>query len=85
YMVDAISQVKQYNKKGELIREITLPGVGTARGFGGKKDQTTLYYSFTNYKTPGTTYTFDVATGDSGVYRKSAIDFNSDDYTSEQV
>ncbi|MBB1282579.1 prolyl oligopeptidase family protein [Pseudoalteromonas sp. SR41-1] len=85
YMVDAISQVKQYNKKGELIREITLPGVGTARGFGGKKDQTTLYYSFTNYKTPGTTYTFDVATGESGVYRKSAIDFNSDDYTSEQV
>ena len=85
YMVDAISQVKQYNKKGELIREITLPGVGTARGFGGKKDQTTLYYSFTNYKTPGTTYTFDVTTGESGVYRKSAIDFNSDDYTSEQV
>ena len=85
YMVDAISQVKQYNKKGKLIREITLPGVGTARGFGGKKDQTTLYYSFTNYKTPGTTYTFDVATGESGVYRKSAIDFNSDDYTSEQV
>ncbi|AQQ02141.1 S9 family peptidase [Pseudoalteromonas aliena] len=85
YMVDAISQVKQYNKKGELIRDITLPGVGTARGFGGKRDQTTLYYSFTNYKTPGTTYTFDVTTGESGVYRKSAIDFNSDDYTSEQV
>jgi prolyl oligopeptidase len=85
YMVDAISKVKQYNKKGALIRDITLPGVGTARGFGGKKAQTTLYYSFTNYKTPGTTYTFDVNTGESGVYRESAIDFNSDEYTSEQV
>jgi prolyl oligopeptidase len=71
--------------KGELIRDITLPGVGTARGFGGKRAQTTLYYSFTNYKTPGITYTFDVTTGESGLYRKSAIDFNSDDYTSEQV
>ena len=85
YMVDAISQVKQYNKQGELIREINLPGVGSARGFRGKKDQTTLYYSFTNYKTPGTTFSFNVSTGESKVYRESAIDFNSNDYTSEQV
>ena len=85
YMVDAISKVKQYNKKGELIRDISLPGVGTAAGFGGKKEQTTLYYSFTNYKTPGTTYSFDVQSGESKVYRKSGIDFNSDNYTSEQV
>lgn len=85
YMVDAISKVKQYNKQSELIREISLPGVGTASGFGGKKEQTTLYYSFTNYKTPGTTYSFDVQSGESKVYRKSGIDFNSDNYTSEQV
>ena len=85
YMVDAISQVKQYNKQGDLIREINLPGVGSARGFRGKKDQTTLYYSFTNYKTPGTTFSFDVSSGESKVYRESAIDFNSNDYTSEQV
>ncbi|PWS56194.1 prolyl oligopeptidase family protein [Pseudoalteromonas sp. meg-B1] len=85
YMVDAISKVKQYNKQGELIREISLPGVGTASGFGGKQEQTTLYYSFTNYKTPGTTYSFDVQSGESKVYRKSGIDFNSDNYTSEQV
>jgi len=85
YMVDAISKVKQYNKQGELIRDISLPGVGTAGGFGGKKKQTTLYYSFTNYKTPGTTYSFDVQSGESKVYRKSGIDFNSDNYTSEQV
>ena len=85
YMVDAISKVKQYNKTGELIREISLPGVGTASGFGGKKEQTTLYYSFTNYKTPGTTYSFDVQSGESKVYRKSGIDFNSENYISEQV
>lgn len=85
YMVDAISKVKQYNKQGELMREIALSGAGTARGFNGKRDQTTLYYSFTNYKTPGTTFSFDTVTGKSAIYLKAGIDFNSDDYTSEQV
>ena len=46
YMLDAISNVKQLDKSGKLVREITLPGVGTASGFSGKKDQQTLYYSF---------------------------------------
>ena len=49
YMKDAISQVKQYQYSGELVREIQLPGVGTASGFGAKKEEKTLYYSFTNY------------------------------------
>ena len=58
YMKDAISQVKQYDYKGSLIREIELPGIGTASGFGGKKKDNTLYYSFNNYHTPGSTYSF---------------------------
>ncbi|NMM41495.1 prolyl oligopeptidase family serine peptidase [Pseudoalteromonas arctica] len=85
YMVDAISNVQQYDKAGKLVREISLPGVGTARGFSGKKESTTLYYSFANYTTPGNTYSFDVNTGKSDVYRKSGAQFDSAEYTSEQV
>lgn len=85
YMVDAISQVKQYNFKGELIREIELPGLGTANGFGGKKDQKEIYYSFTNYYTPGSTFKFNTETGESELYWKPEIDFNSDDFESKQV
>ncbi len=85
YMVDAISAVKQYDYDGTLIREVELPGVGSARGFGGKADAEVLYYSFTNYKTPGTIYTYDAETGASEVYRKPAIDFDPEDYESEQV
>ena len=85
YMVDAISQVKQYDKSGKLVRDISLPGVGTAYGFSGKHDAQTLYYSFTNYTTPGNTYSFDVESGKSDVYRKSGAKFNSEDYISEQV
>ncbi len=85
YMVDAVSKVLQYNFDGTLIREIELPGVGTAGGFGGKKDAETMYYSFSNYNTPGSIYTYDVETGTSEVYWKPEIDFNADEFESNQV
>jgi prolyl oligopeptidase len=85
YMVDAVSQVKQYDYNGKLIREIELPGVGTANGFGGKIDDETIYYSFTNYITPGSIYSFKPATGESQLYVKPSIDFNSDNFESQQV
>lgn len=85
YMKDAVSQIKQYDYEGKLIREIKLPGVGTASGFGGKKEETTLYYSFTNYVTPGTIYAYNPKTGKSVVYNKPKVDFNSYAYESKQV
>lgn len=85
YMVDAISEVKQYDYAGKLLREIALPGIGSVGGLGGKADAETLYYSFTNYKTPGTIYTFDPESGTSDIYRKPAIDFDPDDFESEQL
>ncbi|WP_414601365.1 prolyl oligopeptidase family serine peptidase [Flavobacterium sp.] len=85
YMINAVSQVKQYDYNGKLIRDIKLPGIGSAGGFGGKKEETTLYYSFTNYITPGTIYSFDPKTGKSLVYQKPNVDFKSDDYESKQV
>jgi prolyl oligopeptidase len=85
YMVDAISQVKQYDYDGKLIREIELPGLGNAGGFGGKKEEKTDYYSFTNYNTPASIYEYDVETGKSELFWKPSIDFNPDDYESNQV
>ncbi|SHM72359.1 prolyl oligopeptidase [Flavobacterium xanthum] len=85
YMKDAVSVVKQYDYSGKLVREIQLPGVGTAGGFGGKKKEKTLYYSFTNYITPGSTFSYEPSTGISAVYQKPKVDFNSDLYESKQV
>lgn len=85
YMVDAVSKVLQYDFDGNLIRTVELPGVGTASGFGGKKDAETMYYSFSNYNTPGSIYTYDVETGTSEVYWKPEIDFNADEFESNQV
>jgi prolyl oligopeptidase len=85
YMVDAISNVKQYDKNADLVREITLPGVGTASGFGAKKDDKEVYYSFTNYITPSAIYKLDPGTGNSEVYKKPVVAFNGDDFESVQV
>jgi prolyl oligopeptidase len=85
YMIDAVSAVKQYDYSGKLIRDIQLPGIGTAGGFGGKKKDKTVYYSFTNYTTPGTIYSLEPKSGKSAVYAKPKVDFNSDQYESKQV
>lgn len=85
YMVDAISKVFQYDYDGNLVREVKLPGVGTASGFGGKKEDKEFYFSFTNYNTPGSSYKYNVETGEYEEYWKPDIDFNPDDYESKQV
>ncbi len=85
YMVDAISKVLQYDYNGKLVREIELPGVGNANGFGAKKEEKTDYYSFTNYNTPSSIYKLDIETGKSELYWKPSIAFNSEDYESNQV
>lgn len=85
YMKDAISQVKQYDYEGNLVREVELPGVGTVGGFGGKKEDATLYFNFTNYITAGTIYSYEPKEGKTEVYEKSKAQFNSDDYESRQV
>lgn len=85
YMIDALSKVYQYDYKGELVREIDLPGLGSVGGFGGKLSDEVLYYTFTNYNTPSSSYTYNPETGESDVYWTPAIEFNSDEYVSEQV
>ena len=85
YMVDAVSQVKQYDYNGKLIRDIELPGVGSVGGFGDKKEAKILYYSFSNYINPGSIYSFIPSTGVSELYKKPAIDFNTEAFESKQV
>ena len=85
YMIDAVSKVLQYDYDGKLIREVKLPGVGSAGGFGAKKEEKELYYSFTNYKTPGNIYKYDIKNGTSELFRKPDIDFNPENYESNQV
>ena len=85
YMVDALSQVKQYDYEGKLIREVKLPSIGSAGGFYAKKDETHTYFSFTNYAYPTQIYKMDLATGATELYWKPAIAFDATHYESKQV
>lgn len=85
YLKDAVSMVKQYDYSGKEIRTIELPGIGTASGFSGKKEDKTIYYSFTNYITPGTIYSFEVTEGQSKLYEQPKVKFDSSQYESKQV
>lgn len=85
YMKDAVSVVEQFDYAGKFIRKIELPGLGTASGFSGKKSDKELYYSFTNYITPGTIYKMNIAAGTSQVYQQPKVKFNPSDYESKQV
>ncbi len=85
YLKNATSSIEQRRLDGTLVREISLPGVGSAGGFSGRWEDTTLYYSFTNYINPSTTYLYDIESGESEVYRASEVAFNPEEFESYQV
>ncbi|WP_448266535.1 prolyl oligopeptidase family serine peptidase [Nostoc sp. DSM 114159] len=85
YLKDAHTQIKIFDLKGAFIREVELPGLGSAGGFGGKRYDTETFYSFTSFTIPGTIYRYDMVTGKSEIFRQPVVDFNPDDYETKQV
>ena len=85
YLKDASTKVYQYDFDGKLIREITLPGIGTASGFGGEKNDNEFFYSFSSFAYPPTIFKFDISSGKSSMFRQTEVKFKSDDYETKQL
>lgn len=85
YLKDAVSEVVQYDLAGKKEKVIKLPGLGTASGFGGKKEEMETYYTFTSYVYPPTIFKYDIKTGASSVYKQSNVKFDPTQYESKQV
>jgi prolyl oligopeptidase len=85
YLEDAKTAVKQFDYDGKLIREVELPGIGTAYGFGGNKEDKEIYYTFTSFTYPPTIFKYDIESGESELYEQPEIDFNPDDFETKQV
>ena len=85
YMKDAHSQVKIFTLAGAFVRDVPLPGIGSAGGFGGKRTDKETFYSFTGYMSPGTIFRYDPTTGASTVFRAPKLKFNPSDYETHQV
>ena len=84
YLKDASTHAWLYDIDGTRLQEIKLPGVGTA-GFSGKKEEPWCFYSYSSFTTPGTIYSFDLASGESSVYCQPKTNFDLSDYDVEQV
>jgi prolyl oligopeptidase len=85
YLKDASTLIKQYDKTGAFVRDVALPGIGSAGGFGGKDTDTETFYSFTGFTVPSRIYRYDIASGKSTLFKQAQVDFNPDDYQTEQV
>ena len=85
YLQDAKSLVKLYKLDGKYAREVKLPGIGTASGFGGRRDQKETFYSFSSFNRPPSVYRYDLETGISTLIREANVDFNPDDFVVKQV
>lgn len=85
YAKDVTSRVYVYSYAGKLENPIELPGIGSAGGFGGERDDKFVFYSFTSFTFPPTIYRYDIATKKSSVFRAPEVDFKPGDYETKQV
>jgi prolyl oligopeptidase len=85
YLKDAHTQVKVFGLDGTLEREVALPGLGSAGGFGGKRHYMETFYAYTSFTVPTTLYRYDIPTGTSTVYRQPQVAFDPDAYETHQV
>ncbi|HYX42132.1 MAG TPA: prolyl oligopeptidase family serine peptidase, partial [Pyrinomonadaceae bacterium] len=79
------AQVKIYDPRGQLVRELQLPSIGAVGGFTGRQKDKETFYSFTSFTVPSTIYRLDLATGKSTIFRQPKVDFNPADYETKQV
>jgi prolyl oligopeptidase len=85
YLQDAHTRVKLFALDGAFLREISLPGIGTAGGFGGKRADRETFYYFTSFTYPTTIFRYDLRADESHVFRRPTVDFDPADFETEQV
>ncbi|MFM1801961.1 MAG: hypothetical protein RJA81_1313 [Planctomycetota bacterium] len=85
YLKDARSQVRLYEIDGKPAGEVAFPGIGTASGFRGRRQDKETFYSFTTFTSPAAIYRYDVATGKSSLFRQPKLAFDPADYVTEQI
>jgi prolyl oligopeptidase len=85
YLKDASTQVKIFALDGKPVRTVEMPGIGSAGGFNGRREDKETFYQFTGYTTPATIYRYDMVSGKSTVFRAPKVDFNPQDYETRQV
>lgn len=82
---DARNVVRLYRTDGRFVRDVDLPGIGSAWGFSGKRHEPETFYAFTSFTTPTTLYRYDLATGKSTLFRKPTVDVDPSRFETKQI
>ncbi len=85
YLKDARTEVRVYDLKGKFLRNVDLPGIGTAAGFGGKRGDKETFYAYTSFISPTTIYRYEPSAGKSSVFRRPKVEFDAERYETKQV
>jgi prolyl oligopeptidase len=85
YLKDARTDVRVHDLSGAFLRNVDLPGIGTAVGFGGKRKDKETFYAFTSFTAPAAIYRYDPQGGKSAVFRQPKVDFDPTRYETKQV
>ena len=85
YLKDAKTLVKVFETSGKHVRDVDLPGIGTATGFSGKRTDTETFYSFASFASPPSIYRYDLITGQATLWRQSKVKFDGEKYEVKQV
>jgi prolyl oligopeptidase len=84
YFRDAHTELKTFSRDGQLLRELPLPGVGTAGGIQGEPFEPEIDYAYLSFATPPTVFRHDLATGKTAPWRQPKLKFDPSDYDVEQ-
>lgn len=85
YLKDVVTQVTLYDRKGNRLHNVGLPGIGATSGFEGTRRDTETFYRFESYTIPPSIYRYDIETGTSTLFERSSVDFTPEQYTTKQV
>lgn len=85
YLHDAYTKIKIYETNGKFVRDVELPGIGTAGGFGGKRSYTETFYSYSSFNAPPTIYRYDLKTAKSTLFRQAKVKFDPSQFEVKQV
>lgn len=85
YAIDVMSHLYCYSMDGEQLYEVQLPGNGTLQGISGSPKEKEVFYTYTSFTYPQTVYTFDTESRESELYYTPQVDFDPEQYVSEQL
>lgn len=85
YLAHAHSVVKVASLDGTFEREVELPGLGTAIGFGGRREDRETFYTFSSFTEAASIYRYDIASGESTLHKRASVAFDADAFETTQI